>query len=69
MTRAKAYIFLTVEKETTKMTKNELELINLIRNSEQPEKMAEYMLNLFLDYLRINAPSQEKSSAAHQEST
>ena len=51
------------------MTKNELELINLIRNSEQPEKVAEYMLNLFLDYLRINAPSQEKYSADPSELT
>lgn len=61
--------FLTIKKENIKMTKNELELINLIRNSEQPEKVAEYMLNLFLDYLQTTVPSQETHVAAHQETT
>ena len=36
------------------MTENEIELINLIRNSEEPEKVAEYMFNLFLDFLLSN---------------
>lgn len=50
------------------MTANELELINIIEGSNDPEKVAEYMLNLFLDYLRTHGPSQETPSAAPQES-
>lgn len=50
------------------MTDNEAELINIIRNSNDPEKVANYMLNLFLDYLRTHAPSQEKQSAVLSES-
>ena len=55
-------------KEGLTMTDNEKELINIIRTSEDPQKVAEYMLNLFLDYLRTNAPSQEKASASPRES-
>ena len=33
------------------MTDNERDLINIIRESDDPEKVASYMLNLFLDYL------------------
>jgi hypothetical protein len=50
------------------MCDNERALINLIRESESPEKVAEYMLNLFLDYLRIHAPSQETPSVVSRES-
>ena len=46
------------------MTQNEIDLINLIRNSDDPEKVATYMFNLFLDYLRTNVPSQESLSAS-----
>jgi hypothetical protein len=42
---------------------DEMELINLIRNSVDPEKVATYFFNLFLDYLRTHAPSQEIPSA------
>lgn len=45
------------------MNKNEMELINLVRDSEEPELVAQYMFNLFLDYLRTHAPSQEKRAA------
>lgn len=45
------------------MTKNEEMLLGIIRESEQPEKVAEYMFSLFLDYLRTHAPSQEIPSA------
>ena len=55
-------------KEGLTMTDNEKELINIIRTSEDPQKVAEYMLNLFLDYLRINAPSEEKAAASPRES-
>lgn len=55
-------------KEGLTMTDNEKELINIIRTSEDPQKVAEYMLNLFLDYLRTNAPSEEKAPASPRES-
>ena len=41
------------------MTNNELELINIIRESDNPEKVANYMLSLFLDYLHTHGPYQE----------
>ena len=50
-------------KEDKSMEDNENALITLIRESESPEKVAEYMLNLFLDYLQKHAPSQESVSA------
>ena len=49
------------------MTENEKELIKIIRDSSDPEKVASYMLSLFLDYLRTHAPSQETPSAGLQE--
>ena len=45
------------------MTKNEEELIVLIRENDKPELIASYMFNLFLDYLRTHGPSQEKHAA------
>ena len=50
------------------MTDYEKELIEMIRNSSDPEKVANYMLNLFLDYLRTHAPSQEIPAAVLSES-
>ena len=50
------------------MTEYENELINIIRESIDPEKVATYMLNLFLDYLRTHAPYQETPSAVLSES-
>ena len=50
------------------MSENELELINIIRDSADPEKVAQYMLNLFLDYLQTHDPSQEKPVVAQLES-
>jgi hypothetical protein len=50
------------------MTENERELINMIRESDHPDKVAEYMLNLFLDYLRTHAPSQETPVVVPRES-
>ena len=49
------------------MTENERELVNIIRESNEPEKVAEYMLNLFLDYLHTHAPSPETPVAELQE--
>ena len=34
------------------MTPLEIELINIIRNSSDPEKTIEFMLNLILDFLK-----------------
>ena len=51
------------------MTNNEQELINIVRDSVNPGQVANYMLNLFLDYLRTHAPSQETSVAVLQELT
>ena len=50
------------------MSKNELELIELIRDSANPELVAQYMLNLFLEYLQTHDPSQETLSAVPLES-
>lgn len=45
------------------MTDYEKELIKLLRENDNPEKVASYMLSLFLDYLHTHAPSQETPSA------
>jgi hypothetical protein len=50
------------------MTENENELLKLIRENDHPDKVAEYMLNLFLDYLRIHGPSPETPVAVPLES-
>lgn len=50
------------------MTEQEKELLQIIHESVDPEAVAEYMLNLFLDYLRTHGPSQEKHVAAPLES-
>ena len=49
------------------MTENERELINLLRENDNPEKVANYMLSLFLDYLHTHAQAQEKPSVGLQE--
>jgi hypothetical protein len=50
------------------MRDNERELIEIVRGSEEPEKVMEYFFNLFSDYLRTHGPSQERPSADLQES-
>jgi hypothetical protein len=50
------------------MNENELELINLLHENDNPEMVAEYMLSLFLDYLHKHGPSQEMPVAAPLES-
>ena len=50
------------------MSQNESELIKIIRESDYPEQVIKYMFNLFVDYLRTHAPSQETPSAAVPES-
>ena len=49
------------------MTENERELIKLLRENDNPEKVASYMLNLFLDYLHKLDPSQEIPAVVPQE--
>ncbi len=55
-------------KEGLTMTDNEKELINIIRNSDEPEKVFEFALNLFLNYLRSHDQSQDKPRADLEES-
>lgn len=50
------------------MYDNDRELIDLIRSSANPGKVAEYMFSLFSDYLRTHGPSQGKPSAVPEES-
>ena len=49
------------------MTENEKELIKLLRENDNPEKVASYMLSLFLGYLHKHAPSQETPAVVPQE--
>ena len=57
-----------LRKGSNVVRKNELELINLVRESANPELVAQYMLNLFLGYLQTHDPSQEKPAAVPLES-
>lgn len=50
------------------MTNNETELLDIVRNSDNPGLVAEFFFNLFSDYLRKHAPSQGTPFADHQES-
>ena len=50
------------------VSENEIELIKLLRENDNPEKVAGYMLSLFLDYLRTHGPSQETPVAVPPES-
>lgn len=45
------------------MTDYKVEFMKVIDESEEPEKVALYVLNLFLDYLGKSLPSQEKPAA------
>lgn len=51
------------------MSENELELVEIIRESADPKAVAEYMLSLFLDYLQTHGPCQEKCVAVPLESS
>ena len=50
------------------MTEQEKELLQIIHESVDPEAVAEYMLNLFLDYLRKHGPSLEMPGVVPLES-
>ena len=45
------------------MTDYKVEFMKVIDECEEPEKVALYVLNLFLDYLGKSLPSQEKPVA------
>lgn len=45
------------------MTDYKVEFMKVIDESEEPEKVALYVLNLFLDYLGKSLPSQEMPAA------
>lgn len=49
------------------MTDTMNEIMKVIDESSDPEKVAEYVLNLFLDYLRISSQAQESVSACPRE--
>ena len=50
------------------MKDNEKELIQIIRNSEDPMAVAEYFITLFADYLQTHGPSPENAAAVPLES-
>ena len=50
------------------MTEQEKELLQIIHESVDPEAVAAYMLNLFLDFLQKRGPAQEKPVAIPLES-
>ncbi len=50
------------------MSENDVEIIELLRENDNPELVARYMLSLFLDYLRTHGPSQEISAVDPPES-
>ena len=56
------------QKGALSMTEQEKELLQIIHESVNPGAVAEYMLNLFLDYLRTHGPAQETPSAIPPES-
>ena len=50
------------------MSKTDREIFEVIRESADPEMVAQYMINLCLDYLRTHAPFQETDASDPQES-
>lgn len=50
------------------MTQNELDMIGIIRESDDPQAVAVYFFNLFADYLQKHGPSPENAVAAPLES-
>ena len=50
------------------MTDNERELINIIRDCENPKYAAELALNLLIEFLAMHGEPQDTSSAHRQES-
>ena len=50
------------------MSKTDQEIFKMIRESSDPEKVAEYIISLCLDYLQTNGPSPKTASSDLQES-
>ena len=43
------------------MTQNELELIEIIQESDDPQAVGTYFFNLFVDYLHKHGPSPDNA--------
>lgn len=50
------------------LSENEIEMFRVIYENDNPKKVAQYMVSLFLDYLHTRGPSQETPVADPQES-
>lgn len=50
------------------MNRNEQELITIVRESDNPELVAQYIFNLCVTYLRTYDPSRESYAAVPRES-
>ena len=48
------------------LSENEIKLVEVLRENDNPGKVAGYMLSLFLDYLRTHGPSLDKPAADPQ---
>jgi hypothetical protein len=51
------------------MTELEKEMLSIIKGSNNPEMVANYFINLILDYLHTDVPSQERPFDVLQESS
>ena len=51
------------------MTENERELINLIRENDNPQKALAIAMELMIDFLEKYEAPQDTSSALHQEAS
>ena len=49
------------------MTNQELELLDMIRNNEDPEQALITAFNIILDYLTLHESSEERDSVCLQE--
>ena len=50
------------------LSENEIELFRVVYENDNPKKVAQYMVSLFLDYLHTHGPSQETPAADPRES-
>ena len=64
----RTYVQASHLKEDFKMTENELELLYIIRNHENPEKALKIALDLVIDFLNEREAPQQTSHARPPES-
>lgn len=63
-------VFVRVQRGGAKaMTENERELINLIRESDNPQQALAKAMELMIDFLRSYGAPQDTSSVLHQEAS